>query len=480
MRSWLTIAALLAAGTGAGAEPATIRVENGVLVEGMRCLKDPSQTYTLYLPHGYTADRRWPALLIFDPRGRSVHAAERFQAAAERWGWVVLSSNDTRSDGTWEPNLKAIQALWPEVHERYAVDERRVYAAGMSGGGHVAYLLGKSTDGLAGVIASGSRLIEDHLQGTSFAMFAAAGDRDFNYREMRAVDAFVAELGNPHRFEPFSGRHEWLPAELAAEAVAWMELAAMQRGLRPRDEAVIDELYARDLAAARALEAEGDLLAAQRRYETIVRSFRGLTDVAAPGRDAARLEGSREVKRARKEERRWLKYEDSARQRFADAYAWLERGDPPPNPAELRIALGLRGLEKHAAAPGIEGVTARRLLSALYAETSYYVGPPLLQAGRWQAAAAALTVATEVYDGWGSAAPTFYNLACALARSGDRHAALEALERAVGEGFRDAEHLRSDPDLHSLHHLAGFQAIAAGIEGDAAAVPAPPRTPPGR
>jgi tetratricopeptide (TPR) repeat protein len=471
MRSWLMIAALLAAGTAAGTEPATLRVETGVLVEGMQCLVDPSQTYTLYLPRGYTADRRWPALLVFDPRGRSVHAAERFLPAAERWGWVVLSSNDTRSDGPWEPNLKAIQALWPEVHERYAVDERRVYAAGMSGGGHVAYLLGKSTDGLAGVIASGSRLIEDHLQGTSFAMFAAAGDRDFNYQEMRAVDEFVAELGNPHRFESFSGRHEWLPAELAAEAVAWMELAAMQRGLRPRDEAVIDELYARDLAAARELEAEGDLLSALRRYETIVRSFRDLTDVAAPERDAARLEGSREVKRALKEERRWLEYEDATRQRFADAYAWLRHGEEMPTTAELRIALGLRSLEKHAAAAGVEGVTARRLLSALYAEPSYYVGPPLLQAGRWQAAVSALTVATEVYDGWGSAAPTFYNLACALARSGNRRGALEALERAVAEGYRNAAHLRRDPDLESLRGLDGFAAIADAL--DAGADPSP-------
>lgn len=474
MRGWLTIAALLAAGAAAGAEPATMRVENGALVEGMQCLNDPSQTYTLYLPHGYTADRRWPALLVFDPRGRSVHAAERFLPAAERWGWVVLSSNDTRSDGSWEPNLKAIQALWPEVHERYAVDERRVYAAGMSGGGHVAYLLGKSTNGIAGVIASGSRLIDDHLKGTSFAMFAAAGDRDFNYQEMRAVDEFVAELGNPHRFESFSGRHEWLPAGLASEAVAWMELAAMQRGLRPRDEAVIDELYARDLAAARALESEGDLLAALRRYEMIVRSYRGLADVAAPGRDTARLEGSREVKQARREERRWLEFEDSARQRFAEAYAWLQHGEEVPTTAELRIALGLRSIEKHAAAAGIEGVTARRLLSALYAETSYYVGPPLLLAGRWQAAAAALTVATEVYDGWGSAAPTFYNLACALARGGDRSGALEALERAVAEGYRNAAHLRSDPDLESLRGLDGFAAIADAVEDGTGLAPGPP------
>jgi hypothetical protein len=50
----------------------------------------------------------------------------------------------------------------------------------------------------------------------------------------------------------------------------------------------------------------------------------------------------------------------------------------------------------------------------------------------------------------------------------------------VAAGSRNAAHLQSDPDLHSLHDLDGFQAIAAGIEGGAAAAPTPPRKPPGR
>jgi len=464
MRATLALAAVLAAAALGPAEPQPAEVPNGVLVEGVACLADPSQTYSLYLPSAYNRERRWPALLIFDPRGRSARAAERFVAAAERWGWIVLSSNDTRSDGPWEPNVRAIQALWPELEARYAVDPKRVYAAGFSGGGHVAYLLGKGTGGLAGVIASGSRLLPEYLESAGFALFSAAGDRDFNYSEMRKVDAFVADLGNPHRFESFAGLHEWLPAELAAEAVGWMELIAMQRGLRPADEVAIRGLLGHDLAAARALEASGDRLAALRRHEMIVRSYAGLADTAEAERAAARLGEDPAIRAARKDEARWLDYEETARRRFADAYAWLQQGETAPSPAELRTALGLRSIHKHAEAPGVEGQTARRLLSTLFAETSYYVGPPLLAAGRWQAAAAVLTVAAEVADGWWPAAPTWYNLACAHARSGDRRAALAALERAVAEGYADAAHLRADPDLASLRGRPEFEAIAAGLE----------------
>jgi len=473
MRHSPIIALVLASGmlVAAEAPQPTIKVPTGELVEDMACLSDPTQTYALYLPHGYSTERTWPALLIFDPRGRSVHAAERFQAAAERWGWIILSSNDTRSDGPWEPNLKAIQALWPEVHLRYKTDEHRIYAAGLSGGGHVAYLLGQTTGEIAGVIVSGSRLLTENLAGTSFAVFAAAGDRDFNYQEMRKVDAFVAGLGNPHRFEEFSGLHVWMPPELAAEAVAWMELQAMRRALRPPDATAVHELFTHDLAAARALEAAGDVLGAHRRFEMMTRAYDGLTDVAEPAESAARLAAGREFKRALKEERKWLAFEITTRERFAEAYAWMQHEDDTPTAAELRIALGLRSLEKHAEAPGIEGTTARRLLSTLYSETSYYVGPPLLQAGRWQAAVAVLTVATEIHDGWGSVWPSWYNLACAYARSGDRRHALSALERAVAEGYSNAEHLRNDPDLASLHGLEAFEAIATSLEGSSAAAP---------
>lgn len=456
--------ALLAAAGAATATPQPVTVPTGTLVEGLRCLADPTQSYTLFLPAGYTVERDWPVLLIFDPLGRSRHAAEVFERAAGRWGWLLVSSDDTRSDGPWDPNIRALNALWPEIHLRYSVDARRVYAAGLSGGGHVAFVLGRQTGGLAGVIASGSRLLEEELEGPGFAVFSAAGDRDFNFQEMRRVDDFVAGLGNPHRLEVFPGLHEWMPPELAELAVAWLEVEAMRAGLRPRDQGVVADLLADELSAARSLEDTGELLAALRRFATVVRTFDGLADVSHAREAEARLGGSREVARERRAEKRWRSFEQRYRLRFAATWDRLRRGDEPLTASEVRDALGLPVLLARAVEPGLEGATARRLLSTLYAEASYYVAGSLLEVERWHALAALMPVAVEVYDGWGAVWPCWYNLARAHANLHHPAEALRALERAVAEGFSDAERLRSDPHLAPIAGSEELRALVRSLE----------------
>ena len=309
----------------------------GQLVEGMRCASDPSQSYTLYLPRAYTAARRWPALLVFDPRGRSVLAAELFRAAAEAHGFILVSSNDTRSDGPMEVNTKALQALWPEVHLRYASDPRRIYAAGFSGGGMLAYELGRRTGGLAGVIASGARWEDAHFkQRIAFPSFGAAGDTDFNYASMRAVHARLHEWGTPEWLVIFEGRHQWLPAELASEAVAWLELLAMKSGLRPEDRDFAAARLAETLARARALEAQGRWLDALRRVgerrpdlRRARRRRRG-----APGSRPRRLARRHEGRAARGG--RWDRYEEGTSRSLADAYQKLLASDPPLLAAAFR------------------------------------------------------------------------------------------------------------------------------------------------
>ena len=77
----------------------------GILVEHVRCPADTSQTYTLYLPSAYDTTREWPLLLVFDPGARAARAAEVFREAAERFGWIVAASENSRN-GPWEPTLR--------------------------------------------------------------------------------------------------------------------------------------------------------------------------------------------------------------------------------------------------------------------------------------------------------------------------------------------------------------------------------------
>jgi predicted esterase len=429
----------------------------GQLVEGLRCESDPSQSYTLYLPRAYSPARRSPALLVFDPRGRSVLAAELFREAAEAHGWIILSSNDTRSDGPMEANAKALAALWPEVHLRYASDPRRIYAAGFSGGGMLAYELGRRTGRLAGVIASGARWDEPHFkQRIAFPCFGAAGDTDFNYSPMKAVHARLREWRTPEWLLIFEGRHQWMPAELASQAITWMELNAIRSGLRPADPAFVASQLAQELGRARALETEGHPLAAQQRFESAAATFDGLADLAEARREAARVAALAATKSARREEQRLDRYEEVMGRRLAEAYHTLMTSELPPLAAAFRAEVPIDEIRRRAAAAGYEGVVGRRLLDTLATQTGFYMAREFLARKDHVRALAALSVATEAAPG----RPAYwYNLACVQARLGGRRQALDALERAVRAGYSDREGMAADEDLASLREEERFKAL---------------------
>ncbi len=435
----------------------------GRLVEGVRCESDPTQTYTLYLPAAYTKERAWPALLVFDPGGRSRVAAEVFREAAERHGWLLLSSNDTRNGAPPEQNLRALKAMWPEAHLRYATDSRRVYAAGFSAGGMLAYELGRRTpgeNGLAGVIASGARWEEPLFkQRIGFPCFGAAGDTDFNYARMRDVHARLREWGTAERLEIFEGSHEWMPATLAAQAVAWMELLAIKGGLRKGDDGFVAAQLEADLERARALEARGAPLAALRTLEQVAATFEGLAPVEGARRELARLGALPALQAARRAESHWDRYEDNWLRQLGNAYAQLLGVDPPLTAAAFRAAVRIDDLRQQAAADGYEGVVGRRLLETLASQTGFYMARELMAKKDHLRARVALGVATE-------AAPArplhWYNLACAQARVGARRDAIDSLERAVAAGFEDRARMASDEDLASLREDVRFQALMQG------------------
>lgn len=56
-------------------------------------------------------------------------------------------------------------------------------------------------------------------------------------------------------------------------------------------------------------------------------------------------------------------------------------------------------------------------------------------------------------------ATAHYNLACSLALKGRATDALRTLRRAIALGYADAEWMREDPDLQSLHGHPAFERL---------------------
>ncbi len=406
------LALLAAAGARGGTAPPLIP---GSLIEGFHCSSDPTQSYTLYLPSAYDASRQWPVLLVFDPRGRGTLGAELFRPAAERFGWIVVSSNDTRSDGPWEPNQRAVNALWPEVHTRFRSDPQRIYAAGFSGGVAVAWGVAGATGQLAGVIAACGRIAEGLAPEVfNCPMFGTTGDADFNFLEMRAMDDLLERRGIPHRLEVFAGRHSWMPQDLATEAVAWMELQAMRRGSAPRNEAMIARSYVAELMAAREASDGERAIDTWRHFRAIVGTYEGLCDVREAKTRMEGLEQDPRVAADRKEERDWDRFERDEQQRLVRFVADV-RGHEAVTPGSAMRMLDLDRLSELARRDDYAGSSATRALEEIFVQCAFYLTRDFLAAKRYDHALLVLEIALRIH---GDAPFAWYNTACAEARLG--------------------------------------------------------------
>ncbi|MCM2255359.1 MAG: hypothetical protein NDJ94_06765 [Vicinamibacteria bacterium] len=420
----------------------------GRIVDGLACPSDPRQTYALYLPTTYTPEKKWPLLFVFDPRGAGADAAEVFRAAAEELGVIVAASNDTRSDGPWEPNARAVRAMWPDVRAAYAVDERRIYAAGFSGGHTVAWLLAKDSGAVAGLVAVGGRLrAETRADPPATAWYGLAGDADFNHLEMKAIAAGLQAAGRDHRLASFAGEHEWPPPGAATDALRWLELIALRDGRRAPDPAFVERALAADLARARAEEEAGALTAALRQHESIVASYHGVADTAASAAAAARLRASKEQQRVAKDERKWDAWEREQVAVTGAALARVAAREEAVVVAAAAAEVGIDTLLGRARRSGPEGAAARRVLSWLRVQSAFYLWRDLDGSGALRRAALMLGLACEITP---ERAVLHVRHATALAKAGDRKAALAALGRGLDAGFADRERLAAEPLLAPL------------------------------
>jgi predicted esterase len=247
--------------------------DSGQLLPDVRCISDARQGYALYLPPGYSEQRDWPVIFVFDPGARGLSGIQHYREAAERYGYIVAGSNNSRNG---QDNSAAVVAMMRDVIGRQHVDPRRMYTAGMSGGARVAMsvaLLPKV--GIAGVIASSAAWPDGKTRRKlPFVVFATAGSEDFNHLEMRQLDR---ELQTPHRLRLFDGGHRWPSSEIMVEAVEWLEVQAMQAGIRARDPQELNALFARRMAAIGDAHDAQALLA----LRNVMEDFKGLRDLGA-------------------------------------------------------------------------------------------------------------------------------------------------------------------------------------------------------
>jgi len=276
----------------------------GTIIPSVVCSADNKQSYALYLPSNFSNTRPWPIMYVFDPAARGQVAVETIKTAAERFGYIVVASNNSRN-GPMGGSSQAMKAMWQDTHERLPIAEQRRYVAGMSGGARVATSIALSCQGcVAGVIANaaGFPFGAEPTRDMKFTYYAAVGNADFNYGEFVDLRRKLDAAGARYRIRIFDGQHGWAPPEIWIEALNWMDMQAMSAGTMPRDPSRIQQTFASAFAKAREFQSQNDLLAAFREYQSLVRDFRGLADLTSAKTALAEWAKNRAVKTAEKEE----------------------------------------------------------------------------------------------------------------------------------------------------------------------------------
>ena len=503
---------LVAASARQGSAQYLDKLDRGMVIPRVVSLSDSRHTYALYLPSSYSPDRKWPVLFAFDPGARGNVPVERYQEAAEQYGYIVLGSNNSRN-GPVQVEFEAMRALYTDARRRFPIDENRLYSTGFSGAARVACQMGLKLKGLAGAIIVGGGFPQGEKPSAEmgFALYGIAGEADLNFNEMLRLHRDFTELHIPNHLEILPGGHQWPSSEVLREAVEWMELQAMRSRKRPRDPTWIAAMLAARLARAKSLEEKGELAAAFRRLEEISKDFRDFADLNEVEADVTRLKAlpelARALKDAEKREKRMERRDELQSGKLMDVINFIfstggvnyvdgraEVG-PQPNPTTAGGGVGSEGipaqrgageqtdamaLEKLVAGLGIsslkstiekktgtdEAILAERQRSRIFI-SSFESARMLIDMKKYAQAVQCLEITA-------AAAPpdnafVDFNLARAQALNKRKSEALKALMSAAAKGFDRPEMIEKDEAFEPLRSTPEYAAALEKIRARAAA-----------
>jgi predicted esterase len=433
---------------------------------------DTTQRYALYLPTSYSREKQWPVLFLLDPRGRALIPMHRFRPAAEQLGYIVISSYNTLSDGPPQPNYAAMSAMLADVQTALSIDSRRLYLVGFSGTTRFAWQVSthELVGNIAGIIGAGAGVpgsrawIRSNIGKSAPVLYGTIGTLDANFEEVRQLDEELDAIGTPHHVERFDGGHQWPPVDVSTRAVEWIQLAAFQRNLAPRNQAWVDSLSAAWFAQAARIDSSGDAWSALRQYKQLRADFPGLADVSRADARIAALANDARAKRGEAAELAASQRDLRAMGDLVSFSSAFVQSSSPPSLDEARKRLDLDKLRKDASRTDdpTAALAAKRGLERIFTHMSFYQPREMFDQRRYAHAAASLRIAHYIKPDDGSAC---FSLARALAQTGDKPGALQALECAAASKQLTAADIEGDSLLMPLRGEARYDAVVRQLRG---------------
>jgi hypothetical protein len=230
--------------------------ERGIVHKKICCREDSARTYSLYIPKGSVdkgmsgqgdketeAVSKFPLAIAFDPQGNGSLPVEKYKELAEKYGFIIAGSNNSKNGLPPEEIDQIVFGLMKEFTGFYPVDTARILLMGFSGGARIASLTAFYKIHVNGVIGCGAGFAGASAPPVfKVDYFGIAGMGDFNMNEMVELDYPLTQAGLRHVITTFEGIHAWPPVNIMALAFQWFSLNAMKDGLVTKNTTFIQEI----------------------------------------------------------------------------------------------------------------------------------------------------------------------------------------------------------------------------------------------
>lgn len=280
----------------------------GKVHEHIACYHDHMLTYALYLPknagnritHSST-DKKFPVIIAFDPHGQGLLPVKNFSGIAEKYGFILAGSNNSKNMQSEEESEYIVRILFEEVSERLPVDTSRIYVMGFSGGSRVATMTAMLNPTVKGVIGCGAGF-PSAVQPPryKFDYFGIVGKGDFNLGEMLALNKTLDQMDFRNFILTFNGIHGWPSGVEIEKALRWHIFNSMKDKRLTVNDSMVKTFDLQSQAEYDSLVRSKNLMDARQNLLYRISCLNGLAETGTLNSRLAALESSKEYRASMK------------------------------------------------------------------------------------------------------------------------------------------------------------------------------------
>jgi hypothetical protein len=429
-------------------------IEEGQLFGESRTVTTPKDVkpiealppFSVFEPSQSPDHSGWPVIIFLDPHANGHYPVALYSDLAAEYGFLLIGSNEIKNGMPGQQVIASFDGLLQSTKNDYPIDDSRIILMGFSGGARVGLAFAEAYPEINALIACGAGIqVGVQAPKPTFSYLGMAGNLDFNMIEVINTDRSLKRQGFDRAMILFEGEHNWPPAEVAEEAIHWLDLIAMKNKSKPFDQAEINTIKTTYLNKINKLKNAGRVFESYEVAERAITVLDGLTNINDLKTLGTELKNNPDYKEQLNEMVKTMQLEMGLQNSYAQAFAqkdmswWSE---------ELK-KLNDDGV------PPTEQLMQKRLLAYL-GIMAYMISDRAVNEKDIEGAGKYL----EIYRTIEPNNPEHVYLEAKRRMAMNENSrAMEYLQLAVILGFNDEYRLYNDPVFSPLKDDPGFEAL---------------------